>query len=66
MMWGWMCFGTLLLLVLAFLSEMQSGFGRAFGYGSSRTPWGFIFGLVGLAWLLFLLTFFGAIHWWFQ
>jgi len=63
---GWMLFGTLLILVVSFMFEMEAGFGRAFGYSSYGLPFSISIPVLLLCWALFLAQRFHVITFWFQ
>jgi len=63
---GWLCFITLLILVLGFLGEMQAGYGRAFGYPSRTLNWGITIPVLMGIWVFVLLVKFHLIKFWFQ
>lgn len=58
---GWGLFITLLVLVLGFFGEMNSGLGNAFGYPSKRVNWRNIFWMLQIGWALLVAFKFGIL-----
>lgn len=63
---GWMLFLTLLIIVVGAMQDMQSGFGRAFGWPAPMFPWEIVIPTIVLFWAIYLSNRFGVIKFWFQ